>query len=386
MDPCLNTAADASDPMLSAPTYVPDYFAALMTRLSEHYVAPARSVSVDLLITDSQVGGARFELGETIQLRPLAQDPDDLPDACIGITRSAVDLMLADPVGFDARSPSMMAAGGVKIMGASRVALYWLQLLKRPSVKAREALSNARDKAASLPVRSVNVIDARTTKRWRQQMWQSLLLGVPTHVRAAIVTPQIGWTLDEWCANEGAVSLWTDPATGLSHSFEAFVSRLRGRDGAYTDGCLVPKSWNERFRLPGVPDSVPAQLWFGRKSSDVVTSLHCDVTNSFLMQMHGRKQIKLYSPDQEARMYALNAFNSYRPSQINVDWPDLRRFPRFEDASSLDVSIDEGDMLVIPTGWFHCVWAPGVTLSISRHVGDKECADFALSASRSSDG
>jgi hypothetical protein len=230
------------------------------------------------------------------------------------------------------------------------------------------------------PVHAVDVIDAGATPGWRRQMWQNLLLGVPTLVRAAIDLPQVGWTLEQWCSNEEALALWTDPATGRQQTLRAFVDTLGRRDGAYTDGCLVPDCWNERFRVPGLPASVPAQLWFGRKAAELVTSLHCDLANSFLMHMHGQKRVQLYAPDQEVCVYPLNAFNTYRPSPVDVARPDLRRFPRFAQAVPLEVALDAGDLLLIPTGWYHCVRAADVTLSISRQVDDEACALFAQQA------
>jgi ribosomal protein L16 Arg81 hydroxylase len=49
-----------------------------------------------------------------------------------------------------------------------------------------------------------------------------------------------------------------------------------------------------------------------------------------------------------------------------VALPDLTRFARFAQAQGVDVVLEPGDLLVIPTGWYHCVWALDHVLSVSR--------------------
>ena len=102
--------------------------------------------------------------------------------------------------------------------------------------------------------------------------------------------------------------------------------------------------------------------------------MHCDLANSFLAQLHGRKRVRLYAPAQERAVYAVDAFNTYRPCRVDVAAPDLTRFPRFADALGVDVMLEPGDLLVIPTGWFHCVWALDHVLSISRFADDVTAA------------
>jgi ribosomal protein L16 Arg81 hydroxylase len=122
----------------------------------------------------------------------------------------------------------------------------------------------------------------------------------------------------------------------------------------------------------------PAQLWFGRRRDHaLVTRLHCDLANSFLAQVHGRKRVRLFSPSQDEALYALDAFNTYRPCRVDAAAPDLARFPRFAEARGVDVVIEPGDLLVIPTGWFHCVWALDHVLSISRFVSVAQAAGLA---------
>jgi tRNA wybutosine-synthesizing protein 5 len=42
---------------------------------------------------------------------------------------------------------------------------------------------------------------------------------------------------------------------------------------------------------------------------------------------------------------------------IDIDQPDLKRFPKFQKAKSMELVLDEGEILFIPALWFHNVRA-----------------------------
>ncbi|MFP6560932.1 cupin-like domain-containing protein [Paraburkholderia sp. B3] len=349
----------------------------LVALLAEHYVPVARPVCVDLCIADRPAARWRFTLSDTIG----CTHPDasgDAPAARITMTSAALDSMLANPTRFDPRSAEIAALGGVRMGGSPRLAAYWLQLLKRPTSEGVAALERAR--ARTLPsLHGVSSVNARETREWPQRIVASILAGLPLRVRAALDWPEVNWTLAQWRERDGAVVLRDDPRTGRAQTLRDFMTAL-GETGAatsveatYTGGSPTPRAWDARFRVPRLPATLfgPAQLWFGQHGEDtLVTHLHCDLENSFLAQVHGGKRVRLFAPHEEHNVYALDAFNTYRPCRVDAGAPDLSRFPRFAKARFVEVVIEPGDLLVIPTGWFHCVWAKGATLSISRFAGD----------------
>ncbi|CAE6731900.1 hypothetical protein R69888_02101 [Paraburkholderia haematera] len=365
-----------------------ELIALLEARLGEHYVAPPQAVAVDLIVSDCADASRRFTLAPMIVSTPIPPDGANYAAARITLSRAVLSAMLDDPTGFDPRSAAAMALGGVRIEGTERLAAYWLQLLKRPSAAARMALGRARRRApevlATVPaVQAGGSNNDHLHEQLRAALADTLDASVPLVLRGLLDWPEVAWTLDDWRTLEGTTVLRADPSSGLPQTVANFIDGFAAHRVAdagaatYTEGCLLPPAWEARFALPMLPTHMfgAGQLWFGRAGGAVlVTRLHCDLANSFLAQIHGRKRVRLYAPAQESAVYALDAFNTYRPCRVDVAAPDLRRFPRFADAKGVDVVLEPGDLLVIPTGWFHCVWALDHVLSISRFADDETAA------------
>jgi hypothetical protein len=102
-----------------------------------------------------------------------------------------------------------------------------------------------------------------------------------------------------------------------------------------------------------------AFLWLG--PSGTVTPLHHDVMNVLLAQVHGRKRFALIPPTEIGALY--NHVGVY--SQVDFEAPDLSRFPRFASVKALTVTLEPGELLFIPVGWFHHVRALEVSISVS---------------------
>jgi hypothetical protein len=188
--------------------------------------------------------------------------------------------------------------------------------------------------------------------------------------------PETQWSAADWHTREGETVLPIVCADGghvrMSALIDTFSDTAATSSTPYTEGCLLPPAWEARFAMPLVPRDIlgPGQLWAGRRCGQAVTRLHCDLGNSFLAQVLGRKRVRLYGPGQERTLYAFDAFNSYRPCAVDIDAPDFVRHPRFAEAQGVDVLLEPGDLLIVPTGWFHCVWAVDDVLSISRVLSD----------------
>jgi len=363
----------------------------LAARLAEHYVAPPRAAVLDLIVSDDAQASRRFVLGPSIDMSALPEDGGKSAAAArITVSAAMLAAILSDPTGFDIRSAASLALGGVRIEGAPQLAAYWLQLLKRPSQEGRAALARARERAPQW-LDAVPALDAR---HGHDRSLARLIASVrdssiPLHLRRVLRWPETAWTLADWRQREASTVLRTNPANGRPQCIGEFIDALdapashAATDSPYTEGCLLPAGWEARFTMPVLPASMfgAAQLWFGRRRDHaLVTRLHCDLANSFLAQVHGRKRVRLYSPSQDEAVYALDAFNTYRPCRVDAAAPDLARFPLFAGARGVDVILEPGDLLVIPTGWFHCVWALDHVLSISRFVSDAHAAALASHA------
>jgi len=51
-------------------------------------------------------------------------------------------------------------------------------------------------------------------------------------------------------------------------------------------------------------------------------------------------------------------------SQVHIDNPDYDRFPRFRNTKPLEAVVRAGEILYIPTYWWHAVYSPGLNLAI----------------------
>jgi histone arginine demethylase JMJD6 len=96
--------------------------------------------------------------------------------------------------------------------------------------------------------------------------------------------------------------------------------------------------------------------------------LHYDgaATHAFLMQIYGRKKFIVYSPDQGRFLYA--SPEKANLSMINsVDKPDLARFPLFQNAVPITFILEPGELLFIPSHWWHTtkMLTPSISISIN---------------------
>lgn len=117
-------------------------------------------------------------------------------------------------------------------------------------------------------------------------------------------------------------------------------------------------------------------------------------THAFLMQIYGRKQYVVFSPDQERFLYP-------SPRKINLslidnlESPDLKRFPFFGQARPITFVLEPGEMLFVPSHWWHTakMLTPSITISANvlnrsnwhelvRYVSARQTNPFVSVASR----
>lgn len=89
---------------------------------------------------------------------------------------------------------------------------------------------------------------------------------------------------------------------------------------------------------------------------------------ALLMHIVGRKRVRLCSPQQFRSMYPKPLYSFfYNSSQLPFDGADYevlgRRYPRLAAALIYECTLEAGDALFIPQGWFHAVEGLGESLS-----------------------
>jgi hypothetical protein len=106
-------------------------------------------------------------------------------------------------------------------------------------------------------------------------------------------------------------------------------------------------------------------LWFG--SAGTVTRLHCDIENNLFGQIFGRKKVTLFSPEESSFVYQFPVTSpTAHFSFIDVEKPDLARYPLYSKAQSKTVTVLPGQLLFIPAGWWHHVRSLEVSISVTE--------------------
>jgi histone arginine demethylase JMJD6 len=91
--------------------------------------------------------------------------------------------------------------------------------------------------------------------------------------------------------------------------------------------------------------------------------LHIDDlgVHAFITQHYGDKEIVIYPPDQEPWLYRRPG--SRFSEVVDVDHPDLEKYPLFAKATATRVVVKAGESAFMPAGWWHTTRVPGTSLS-----------------------
>lgn len=110
-------------------------------------------------------------------------------------------------------------------------------------------------------------------------------------------------------------------------------------------------------------DDVDINAWFGPRGT--VSPLHQDVKHNFLSQVVGTKYIRLYSAEHTSQVYPHGSHLLNNTSQVDVESPDLEKFPLFADLPFLECVLSPGEMLYIPPMCWHYVRSLSTSFSVS---------------------
>jgi tRNA wybutosine-synthesizing protein 5 len=79
---------------------------------------------------------------------------------------------------------------------------------------------------------------------------------------------------------------------------------------------------------------------------------HYDISDNFLVHVGpGTKRVILFAPTDSPCLYAATTSSSV----LDLDQPDLQRYPHFAHARPLECILQPGDVLFIPALWWHNV-------------------------------
>jgi Cupin-like domain len=123
---------------------------------------------------------------------------------------------------------------------------------------------------------------------------------------------------------------------------------------------------------------VAKNIWMG--STGNLTKTHYDMEDNINVQILGRKEITLFPSTQLDELYPQSAWDYMSNfSRVEIETPDLSRYPRFSHATPLRAILEPGDFIYIPIYWWHQFrtleasinvnfwWQPSASQAFRRH-------------------
>jgi hypothetical protein len=182
-----------------------------------------------------------------------------------------------------------------------------------------------------------------------------------------------------------------DPELGFKFYEEMCVSDFFKRMSESGDNSRhyywQQQHFDERFSalerdimIPPFAGSVSAapHLWIG--PAGAVSPLHYDSVDNLFAQIRGSKAFIVFDPAQSDYLYS-HPQESQTPhiSRVNPEHPSLTLFPKFAFAEPFHGTLNSGDLLFIPKGWWHHVRS--LTDSMSVNLWSMDEGGFSVPAS-----
>jgi len=119
-----------------------------------------------------------------------------------------------------------------------------------------------------------------------------------------------------------------------------------------------------------LPDVCTRAAWFGSRfwftMAGTGSGLHSDLPHNLYAQVVGRKQFLMVHHYQTPRVYPFPPWSGAPNfSRVDAEKPDLARFPRFAGAKLKLAELEPGDMLYIPSLYWHQARALSDSVSIN---------------------
>ncbi|WP_428848166.1 cupin-like domain-containing protein [Shewanella ulleungensis] len=148
--------------------------------------------------------------------------------------------------------------------------------------------------------------------------------------------------------------------------FNQLINRLQQENASSTPAGIYMGSTDIHQFLPGLgeqnslnlhPINPLTSIWLGNKTK---VAAHFDFPLNLACNVVGKRTFTLFPPEQISNLYV--GPMEFAPggqdiSMVDVEHPDFERFPKFQQAldASLTAELNPGDVLFIPSMWWHHV-------------------------------
>ena len=183
-------------------------------------------------------------------------------------------------------------------------------------------------------------------------------LGKPTAARKIALSDFVDYIE---APEQTALGQIPTPTPFYMNSYSPFVAHPELlRD--FTDPYFV-NNWYRTLQGPAADWYNDGFGWVFIGPAGTVTPLHVDLfgTHAWLAQIAGRKRCWLYAPSDAGYLY---------DGRVNPLMPDLNQFPLYRKASPIELVLEPGEVLFIPTGWMHYVIALEKSITLTFNFVD----------------
>jgi ribosomal protein L16 Arg81 hydroxylase len=105
----------------------------------------------------------------------------------------------------------------------------------------------------------------------------------------------------------------------------------------------------------------------------VIAENHFDLSRNAIALLAGRRRYILAHPSQCSSMNLLpRGHPSARHSAVDWSNPDLEEFPTFADARVNEIVMMPGDVLYLPTNWFHFIVSLELNMQCNTRSGGED--------------
>ncbi|MCX2492857.1 cupin-like domain-containing protein [Pedobacter sp. PF22-3] len=320
------------------------------------------------IILEDEEGSCQTDISYENHSLHLAESISGSPEAMVKMHPALLSEILANTDKFDLRDPLVLSQ--IETNGNLSLASFLFTLVKRPSQEIAGLMERTEKLTAGYREKITEI--KRIHQPAEAEVIRLMNESLPFVVTGAINNwPFVSKSLKEIKAEYGDADLRHNMEEGRAETLGDFIEKMENNtnETVYTFGCPLPIAIWADIELPFFDwDSVTSpQIWMGKKTGEKpCTTLHRDCTHNMLAHVSGRKKMILFSPDQSDALYPVPAFNTFQPCSVSdVKQVDLGLFPAFAKAKPIEVTLEPGELLVIPAFWFHCVYAIDDVFSIS---------------------
>ncbi len=208
------------------------------------------------------------------------------------------------------------------------------------------------------PVVITGVVDKWPAfEHWTPQFFKEkhghLVTPVATlHDRHVVRDPKVGFTYQDVEVRHAV-----DLVYGTPEPRYYMIAPLEGPLSALFDGVTRPEYLDGAAR-------VRSRFWMSAAGS--FSPLHRDFPDNLFAQVVGRKRFTILPRGDARRVYRFSMLSKLpQISPVNAEKPDLDQYPRFHGARPITIDLRPGDLLYIPSAWWHQATSVDASMSIN---------------------